>query len=78
MSINKKDKKYILKNLKKIFLVMETSVLKGLKKKGVLPGPLKLKRKAHLVYKNLKNNNFLKTNPINFLTGFIPSHSTKL
>jgi L-serine dehydratase len=50
--ISQLNKKIIFKKLKKIVEVMINSVEHGLQKEGLLPGPIKLHRKASLIYKN--------------------------
>jgi len=49
--------KTIKEHLSKVWQVMENSILRGLKTEGVLPGGLRLERKAKSFYKKARRNN---------------------
>ncbi len=51
--------------LKEIWKVMQTSVKEGCKNEGLMPGHLKVPRRAHILYKKLsKKANFSMTDPL--------------
>ena len=56
----------IRERLMEIWSVMKECVQNGIKTEGILPGPLKLERRASKLYKTLSINNVL-TNPMHFL-----------
>ncbi len=50
------DRKHIYKKIDDIIDTMHKSVKRGLKQKGVLPGTIKLRRKAPVLYEQAKNS----------------------